>query len=104
MFPRTGDNGVTALDPLRLDPKALDQWKTAMRYFVQKLTFSKGKKIIFKSPPHLGRVRVLLELFPGAKFIHIYRDPYKVYLSTKHMWQTGFSLSHLQKPALAGPG
>ena len=43
-------------------------------------------------------MRVLLELFPGAKFIHICRDPYKVYLSTKHMWQTGFSLSHLQKP------
>jgi hypothetical protein len=98
LFPRTGDNGVAVLDPLRLDPEALDQWKTAMRYFVKKLTFSKGKRIIFKSPPHLGRVRVLLELFPEAKFIHICRDPYKVYLSTKHMWHTGFSMSHLQKP------
>lgn len=98
LFPRTGDNGDAALDPLRLDQEALDRWKTAMRHFVQKLTFSTGKRIVFKSPPHLGRVRVLLDLFPQAKFIHICRDPYEVYLSTRHMWQTGFSLSHLQKP------
>jgi omega-hydroxy-beta-dihydromenaquinone-9 sulfotransferase len=98
LFPRTGDNGLAVLDPLRLDPEALDRWKEAMRDFVQKLTFSRGKRVVLKSPPHLGRVRVLLELFPGAKFIHINRNPYEVYLSTQHMWQTGFSLSHLQKP------
>jgi omega-hydroxy-beta-dihydromenaquinone-9 sulfotransferase len=100
LFPRTGDNGRAVLDPLGLDPEAQEQWKAAMRHFVQKLTFSMGKRIVFKSPPHLGRVRVLLELFPGAKFIHIHRDPYEVYLSTRHMWRAGFSLSHLQKPDL----
>jgi omega-hydroxy-beta-dihydromenaquinone-9 sulfotransferase len=98
LFPRTGDNGLAVLDPLRLDPEDLDRWKGAMRNFIQKLTFSRGKRVVLKSPPHLGRVRVLLELFPEAKFIHINRNPYEVYLSTKHMWQTGFSLSHLQKP------
>lgn len=98
LFPRTGDNGFAVLDPLRLDQEALEGWKAALRYFVQKLTFSRGKRIVCKSPPHLGRVRVLLDLFPQAKFIHICRNPYEVYLSTKHMWQTGLSLSHLQKP------
>ncbi len=98
LFPRTGDNGFAVLDPLRLEKEALDRWKAAMLQFVQKLTFSKGKRIVFKSPPHLGRVRVLLDLFPQAKFIHICRNPYEVYLSTKHMWRTGLSLSHLQKP------
>jgi omega-hydroxy-beta-dihydromenaquinone-9 sulfotransferase len=98
LFPRSGDNGYATLDLLRLDPEALEQWKVAMRLFIRKITFSKGKRIILKSPPHLGRVRVLLELFPEAKFIHICRDPYEVYLSTRHMWQTGFSFSHLQKP------
>ncbi len=98
LFPRTGDNGFAVLDPLRLDQQSLERWKTAMRYFVKKLTFARGKRIIFKSPPHLGRVRVLLELFPGAQFIHICRNPYEVYVSTRHMWQTGLSLSHLQKP------
>ena len=98
LFPRTGDNGFMVLDPLRLDQEDLDRWKAAMRYFIQKLTFSKGKRIVLKSPPHLGRVRIILELFPQAKFIHISRNPYEVYLSTRHMWQTGFSHSHLQKP------
>jgi len=98
LFPRTGDNGFAVLDPLRLDQEALDRWKAAMLYFVQKLTFYRDKRIVLKSPPHLGRVRILLELFPGAKFIHICRNPYEVYLSTKHMWQSGLSLSHLQKP------
>ncbi len=98
LFPRTGDNDFAFLDPLRLDQEALDCWKGAMHHFVKKLTFSKGKRIVLKSPPHLGRVRILLDLFPQAKFIHICRNPYEVYLSTKHMWQTGFSCSHLQKP------
>jgi hypothetical protein len=98
LFPRTGDKGFAVLDPLRLEKEALDRWKAAMQHFVQKLTFTKGKRIVLKSPPHLGRVRVLLDLFPQAKFIHIYRNPYEVYSSTRHLWQTGFSLSHLQKP------
>jgi len=98
LFPRTGDNGFAILDPHQLEKEDLDKWKAAMGRFVQKLTFSKGKRIVLKSPPHLGRVGVLLDLFPQAKFIHICRNPYEVYLSTKHMWRTGLGLSHLQKP------
>jgi omega-hydroxy-beta-dihydromenaquinone-9 sulfotransferase len=98
LFPATGDNGFEVLDPLGLEKEALARWKAAFLLFFDKLTFSKGKRIVFKSPPHLGRVRVLLELFPQAKFIHIYRNPYEVYLSMKHLWQAGFSLSHLQIP------
>jgi hypothetical protein len=98
LFPVTGDNGFAALDPLHLEQKALERWKAAFLHFVEKLTFSKEKRIVFKSPPHLGRVRVLLDLFPQAKFIHIFRNPYEVYLSTKHLWESGFSFSHLQAP------
>lgn len=98
LFPSSGDNGFAALDPSCLEKEALDEWKAAFLHFVEKLTFSKGKRIIFKSPPHLGRVRLLLDLFPQAKFIHIFRNPYEVYLSMKHLWQKGFSFSHLQTP------
>lgn len=98
LFPRTGDNGFGFLDPCRLEKAALEKWKAAFLYFVEKLTFSKDKRIIFKSPPHLGRVRLLLELFPEAKFIHIHRNPYEVFLSMRHLWQTGFIFSHLQTP------
>ncbi|RJR47004.1 MAG: sulfotransferase [Deltaproteobacteria bacterium] len=98
LFPRSVDNGFAALDPAHLKKEALEEWKAAFLHFVEKLSFSKGKRIIFKSPPHLGRVRLLLELFPQAKFIHIYRNPYEVYLSMKHLWQSGFKFSHLQTP------
>ena len=50
------------------------------------VTFDKpGKRLILKNPPNSTRIKELLEIFPDAKFIHIYRNPYKVYLSTKKM-------------------
>jgi hypothetical protein len=98
LFPITGDQGYSAIDPRRLAPQALEKWKAAMTLFLKKLTFSKDKRLVLKSPPHLGRVRLLLELFPGAKFVHIFRNPYVVYLSAKKVWQDGLSYSHLQVP------
>lgn len=47
---------------------------------------NKGKQLVLKSPPNTGRVRKLLQLFPKAKFIYIYRNPYHLYYSVKNMW------------------
>jgi len=44
-----------------------------------------GKRLVLKNPPNTARITTLMELFPDARFIHIYRNPYKVYLSTKRM-------------------
>lgn len=98
LFPVTGDDGYSALDPEQLPPGALDEWQAAFRLFLKKLSFSKGKRIVLKSPPHLGRIPVLLNLVPGAKFVHIVRNPYVVYLSTRKLWRTGLVYSHLQRP------
>ncbi len=46
---------------------------------------NQGKQFLSKNPPNTARITILLELFPEAKFIHIYRSPYLVYLSTKKM-------------------
>jgi len=97
LFPVTGDNGFGALDPSQLPPGALAEWQGAFRLFLKKLSFSKSKRIVLKSPPHLGRIPILVEMFPGAKFIHIVRTPYVVYLSTKKLWNTAWACSHLQK-------
>jgi hypothetical protein len=98
LFPVTGDNGYSALDPGQLPPGALAEWQAAFRLFLKKLSFSKDKRIILKSPPHQGRIPVLLKMFPGAKFIHIVRNPYVVYLSSKKLVSTAWAYSHLQKP------
>ena len=39
-------------------------------------------QLIIKNPVNTGRVKKLLELYPDAKFIHIYRNPIATYLST----------------------
>ncbi len=42
-----------------------------------------GERYLSKNPPHTGRVRTLLELFPNAKFIYLMRNPYTVFESTR---------------------
>jgi hypothetical protein len=98
MFPVTASNGYSAIDPAKLPPGALSTWEGAFRLFMKKLSFSKGRRIVLKSPPHLGRLPVLLKMFPGAKFVHITRNPYAVYQSFQKNWRRGHALSHLQKP------
>ncbi|MEJ2069999.1 MAG: sulfotransferase [Syntrophobacterales bacterium] len=98
IFPADAHDRYTALDPAQLPPEALARWQEAFRLFMKKLSFSKGKRIVLKSPPHLGRLPLLLEMFPGAKFIHITRNPYEVYLSFEKNWRRGHVLSHLQRP------
>jgi hypothetical protein len=47
-----------------------------------------GKRLVLKNPANSGRIRTLLALFPDARFIHIYRNPYDVFLSTRWVYQT----------------
>ncbi|WP_102408653.1 sulfotransferase family protein [Parabacteroides bouchesdurhonensis] len=42
-----------------------------------------GTQFLSKNPPHTGRVKTLLEMFPNAKFIYLKRNPYTVYESTR---------------------
>jgi hypothetical protein len=98
LFPADVCNGYSAVDPIQLPLGALAEWQEAFRLFMKKLSYSKGKRIVLKSPPHLGRIPILLEMFPGAKFVHITRNPYEVYLSFQKNWRRGNALSHLQKP------
>ncbi len=36
-----------------------------------------------KNPPHTGRVKVLTEMYPNAKFIYLMRNPYTVFESSR---------------------
>jgi hypothetical protein len=37
-----------------------------------------------KSPGHTCRIKMLLDVFPDAKFVHIHRNPYAVFQSAQH--------------------
>jgi len=61
----------------------LSRWKNIYELIVKKAVFANGdKQLILKNPVNTGRIPQLLELFPNAMFIFIYRNPYDVYPST----------------------
>jgi hypothetical protein len=79
------------------------RWQAALqRYFKMIAYRSPGKRIVLKSPEHLGRMSVLQETFPGAKFIHIVRDPYKVFPSTVKLWKSLCKFQAYQTPKHIG--
>ncbi len=91
-----------ALDFEAASPADTERWQRALRRFVQQLTFrSGGKRVVLKSPPHTARIRLLLELFPEAKFVHIVRDPQAVIPSTIWLWKSLSAVHGLQTPQRA---
>ena len=63
----------------------LKRWKKDYRQLVIKsLLGTKGSRYISKNPHNIPRMEILKELFPGAGFIFIYRDPYIVVESLYH--------------------
>ncbi len=79
-------------------PEALTEWSACYREVLRKATLSAGgRRLILKNCANTGRIRVLLELFPDAKFIHICRDPYDLFLSTRRLWEVVLSKSQLQE-------
>ena len=67
-------------------PEGLEKWKNAVGAFYKKLYFRYGKRIVSKNPFNSFRIKLLYEMFPDARFIHIVRDPNCVVPSTIHMW------------------
>jgi hypothetical protein len=68
--------------------EATDYWKKDFIKLIKKLQFlHPGKELLLKSPPHMGRLKTLLGIFPEAKFIYIMRDPYTLYPSMKNFWK-----------------
>jgi hypothetical protein len=84
------------------DAAEREHWKSSLRRFVQKLTVRYGRPIVLKSPCHTARVPLILETFPDARFVHIHRDPFTVYQSTRHMEVKVGPLYQFQRRDLVG--
>lgn len=79
-----------------------ERWKQTLLTFLKQITYRNPKRIILKSPPHTARIKVLLELFPDARFVYLTRNPYKVFPSTVHLWKSLYSTHGLQTPRFEG--
>ena len=97
-FPNRPWQGVESLDFDELDPEQQQRWKQALLWFLKRVTYCNPKRLVLKSPPHTGRIKALLEMFPDARFVHIVRDPLVLYASTMRLWR---SLSAVQSLQLA---
>jgi omega-hydroxy-beta-dihydromenaquinone-9 sulfotransferase len=59
-----------------------EAFQQAYLRLVKKLTIRyDGRRLVLKNPANTARIKMLLEMFPDARFVHIHRDPYDVYLS-----------------------
>lgn len=90
VFPRHGNHYERYLTFRGVPEREVQQWKQALTLFYKKLTWKYSRPLLLKSPPHTARIRLLLEMFPKARFIHICRNPYTVFQSTQR--QIGVSL------------
>jgi hypothetical protein len=101
-FPNRPPQYPEYLDLEGLSPRAVRRWKATFLRFLQQITFKDPRRLVLKSPPHSCRIKVLLELFPEARFVHIIRNPYVVFPSTVHLWQALYRKHGLQRPTFAG--
>ena len=101
-FPNEPRRNLEYYDLESLSPADRERWKAGFMHFLKRLTFRTPKRMVLKSPPHTFRIRVLLEMFPDARFVHIVRDPYVLFSSTVHLWKSIYLTQGLQKPNFAG--
>ena len=99
VFPRRAehyDRFLTFDDATPADTLA---WKAALLRTVKKATLvAGGRRLVLKSPPHTARIRLILELFPNAKFVHLHRNPFDVLRSTLGLNGNLAWYSYLHRP------
>lgn len=98
-FPKNVERYYRFIFMEEVSQKIKEEWKETYRYLIQKETlYRNGRRLVLKNPANTARVQLLLEMFPEAKFIHIYRNPYHVYRSMMKLLQSIVPYMCVQKP------
>jgi len=73
-------------------------WRAQYFQLLQKASYlAEGRRLVLKNPPNTGRIATLLAMFPKARFIHIYRNPYRVFYSTRHLYANLLDITAFQQ-------
>jgi len=81
-----------------LPESTIAEWKQIYLTVLRKATLQAGgKRLVIKNCADSARIKTLLELFPQAKFIHIYRNPYDIFRSTQHLYRVVMERAQLQE-------
>lgn len=97
-FPHRADHYDRYLTFRGVPATEVERWKEAFVTLLKKLTWKYHLPLVLKSPPNTGRIKLILEMFPDARFVHIHRDPYVVYQSTRHLHLKSWEYNSLQLP------
>ncbi|MEM8736584.1 MAG: sulfotransferase [Planctomycetota bacterium] len=88
-FPKSERDVLKWLDLRSVPESECRLWMQGFLEFLRVLTFhNSGKRLVLKSPTHTGRLGVLAEMFPDAKFIHLTREPTTMFSSTLRLWDS----------------
>ena len=102
-FPNNSPVDLEYLDFVGVSAEDRRRWQEMLLWFFKLVAFrGENKRIVVKTPEHLGRAAVLQEMFPEARFVHIVRDPYKVFPSTVKLWKTLYKFQAYQTPKHEG--
>jgi hypothetical protein len=71
-------------------------WQSRFGYFMRKLALQQDAPLLIKNPVYTARPAMLKALFPGAKFIHIHRNPFDVFLSMRNFYARLLDVMALQ--------
>jgi len=98
VFPREASEYEKYLTFRDVPEDEVAEWAAALVLFYKKLSWKYGRPLLLKSPPHTARIKLLLEMFPEARFVHIHRDPYVVFQSTRRQSLVSMGTMGLQHP------
>jgi len=77
--------------------KEIANWIKMHQYFLKKVYLDQyKKKLIIRNPAYTTRIPLLKKIWPGAKFIHIHRNPYRVFQSMRNYFHKLFPALSLQ--------
>lgn len=98
-FPKNMQYYNNFVDLRNVKKETINEFKQVYLNYLKKISFvNKNKRLLLKNPSNTSRIKFLLELFPNAKFIHIIRNPYHVYLSMKRNIEKEMVLYTVQNP------
>lgn len=98
-FPRQPERGCECF---KENSQEAMRWITALQRFTRKLSMSRGKPALMKSPHNAQKIPELLQAFPNAKFITIFRKPETHFPSFRAMFGgSGTGWDELQRRSCA---
>jgi hypothetical protein len=78
--------------------REIELWQRHVRAFAEKISLHQGHpRLLIKNPVHTARIALLRQIWPDARFVHIRRNPYEVFVSTKNYFRKMLAELALQR-------